>query len=326
MKVNYPGADDPLGGSKTHDPVLYKEIIEILLPRQGGRYVDGTLGAGGHAAGILQASSPDGMLLGLDLDPSALELSRERLRAFGDRLITVQASFSTLEDTLASVGWLKVDGLLLDLGLSSMQIDHAGRGFSFREDAPLDMRFDPAGPVTAADLVNDTREEELSRILFEYGEERRARRIARAITAARPLENTRQLAEIVVRAIGPGERKDNRYGSRIHPATRTFQALRIAVNEELVNIETVLPQVLAVLSKGGRFAVIAYHSLEDRLVKQFMRKESKDCICPAQQPVCTCEHSATLVELTRKPVRPQEEEVERNPRSRSARMRAAEKI
>jgi 16S rRNA (cytosine1402-N4)-methyltransferase len=221
------------------------------------------------------------------------------------------------------LGWTAVDGILLDLGVSSMQLDTPERGFSFQTGAPLDMRFDPRNPVTAASLVNTWPEAELADILYRYGEERSSRQIARAIVQARPVETTTQLAEVVLRASsshGPYRRE------RLHPATRTFQALRIAVNRELEAIEVVLPQAVSLLKAGGRLAVISFHSLEDRIVKQYMRRESQDCICPPRQPVCTCGHHATLVEITRHPIRPQDLEVERNPRSRSARLRVAEKI
>jgi 16S rRNA (cytosine1402-N4)-methyltransferase len=222
---------------------------------------------------------------------------------------------------LADLGWEQVDGVLLDFGVSSMQLDTPERGFSFLADAPLDMRFDPRNPLTAADLVNGLSEAELAHILYVYGEERSARRIARAIVKARPIETTHRLAEVVA---GASQRQSGR--QQIHPATLTFQALRIAVNRELEAIEQVLPSALASLAPGGRMAVISFHSLEDRLVKQFMHQESRDCVCPPRQPVCTCGHKASLVEITRRPVRPQVQEIETNPRARSARLRVAEKL
>jgi 16S rRNA (cytosine1402-N4)-methyltransferase len=306
-----------------HQPVLYHEIIHALQPSRGGLFVDGTLGAGGHAAGILEASSPDGRLLGLDLDPLAIDLAHERLATYGDRTVIMQASYTELDRQTGRLGWTAVDGILLDLGVSSMQLDTPERGFSFQADAPLDMRFDPRNPVTAASLVNTLPEGELAEILYRYGEERSSRQIARAIVKARPVETTHQLAEVVLRASSSHEpyRRD-----RLHPATRTFQALRIAVNGELEAIEVVLPQAVSMLKTGGRLAVISFHSLEDRIVKQFMRRESQDCICPPRQPVCTCGHRATLVEITRRPIRPQDVEVDRNPRARSARLRVAERI
>lgn len=304
-----------------HQPVLYHEIIHALGPRRGGYYLDGTLGAGGHAAGLLEASAPDGELLGLDVDPQALDLARERLLPFGARAHIVQASYTELQAQLDFLGWASIDGLLLDFGVSSMQLDTPQRGFSFLADAPLDMRFDPRNPVTAADLVNGLPEAELAQILFTYGEERRARQIARAIVKARPVESTGQLAKVVAKAnySQPGRQ-------RMHPATLTFQALRIAVNRELESVENVLPAAVACLAPAGRLAVISFHSLEDRLVKQFMHRESKDCICPPRQPVCTCGHEASIVEVTRRPLRPQEQEMQTNPRARSARLRVAEKL
>ena len=290
-----------------------------MQPHREGLYIDGTLGAGGHAWGILEASNPDGRLLGLDVDPQALNLAQEKLAEFGNRAILVRASYRSLLKQAANLGWHRVDGILLDLGLSSMQLDTPARGFSFQTDAPLDMRFDPEGRVMAADLVNHLDEIELADLLFRYGEERRSRQVARAIVRARPINSTTQLARVVAGVTGGGK-------SGIHPATRTFQALRIAVNGELDALEDVLPQAIEVLSSGGRVAIISFHSLEDRIVKQFLRKESKDCLCPPRQPVCTCGHVATLRELTGKPVRPQDDEISNNPRSRSARLRIAERI
>jgi 16S rRNA (cytosine1402-N4)-methyltransferase len=282
-------------------------------------YVDGTVGAGGHAWGILQESSPDSYLLGLDVDPQALKLGREKLAEFGERAHLVRASYITLLKQLTEMNWQHVDGILLDLGLSSMQLDTQERGFSFQKEAPLDMRFDPDGKTSAADLVNHLDEVELADLLYRYGEEHRSRQVARAIVKARPITTTTQLAGVVARVTGGGK-------SGIHPATRTFQALRIAVNSELEALEVVLPQTMEALTPGGRLAVISFHSLEDRIVKQFMRRESKDCICPPRQPVCTCGHKATLREITSKPIRPQENEIRNNSRSRSARLRVAERI
>jgi 16S rRNA (cytosine1402-N4)-methyltransferase len=307
-----------------HYPVLYNEIIHALRPADRGFYVDCTVGAGGHAWGILQESTPGGRLLGLDLDPAALEIARKRLAPFGSRATLVRASYTSLKQQLHRLEWKDVDGVLLDLGLSSMQLETPERGFSFQHEAPLDMRFDPSSKVTAAELVNELPESELAQILFQYGEERQARKIARAIARSRPVSTTRQLAEIVSQVAG-GKRARSRQ-SRLDPATLTFQALRIAVNRELDSVEEVLPQALEVLRPGGRLAVISFHSLEDRLVKQFFRRESQDCICPPKNPVCTCGHVAVLREIARKPVKPGEEELNINPRSRSARLRVVEKI
>lgn len=303
----------------THLPVLYNEIIHAMNPHRGGLYVDGTVGAGGHAWGILLGSSPDGQLLGMDVDPLALEMAGKKLAEFSGRWHLVRASYITLAEQLSNLGWSQVDGILLDLGLSSMQMDSQARGFSFQMDAPLDMRFDPDGRTTAADLVNHLDEVELADLIYHYGEERHSRQVAAAIVRARPVTTTAQLARVVGKVTSGGR-------SSIHPATRTFQALRIAVNGELEALETVLPQAVQVLQPEGRLAIIAFHSLEDRIVKQFMRRESIDCICPPRQPVCTCGHKASLREVTSKPIRPQEEEVRGNPRSRSARLRVAERI
>jgi len=290
-----------------------------MQPHREGLYIDGTLGAGGHAWGILLVSSPDGQLLGMDVDPQALDLAQEKLAEFGGRAILVRASYRSLLQYVENLGWHRVDGILLDLGLSSMQLDTPARGFSFQSEAPLDMRFDPEGKVRAEDLVNNLDEFKLADLLYRYGEERRSRQVARAIVRARPIQTTTQLAQVVAGATSGGK-------SGIHPATRTFQALRIAVNGELDALEEVLPQTIEALIPGGRLAVISFHSLEDRMVKQFIRKESKDCLCPPRQPICTCGHLATLRDMTIKPVRPKDDEISKNPRSRSARLRIAERI
>lgn len=301
-----------------HQPVLYHEIIHALQPKNEGFYVDGTLGAGGHARGILEACAPDGRLLGLDVDPQALALARETLAPYGERARLIQASYTSLAALLHEIGWEKVDGILLDLGLSSMQLDTPERGFSFQHDAPLDMRFDPASPTTAADLVNTLSPAELADLIYRYGEERASRRIAQAIVQARPLRTTRQLAAVIESVL-------HRRG-HVHPATQTFQALRIAVNQELDRVENVLPQAAAALRPGGRLAIISFHSLEDRIVKEYFRRESRDCVCPPKQPVCTCGHIATLKEIARKPIAPGKAEVKANPRARSAKLRIAEKL
>jgi 16S rRNA (cytosine1402-N4)-methyltransferase len=302
-----------------HLPVLYHEIIHALRPKSPGRYVDATVGAGGHAAGILEASKPDGHLIGFDLDPQALVLADRRLSVYTGRYTLVQASYITLLEQLARLSWDKIDGIVIDLGVSSMQLDTPHRGFSFREEGPLDMRFSPDQPRSAADLVNHMPEEELANILWKYGEEQQSRRIARAIRQARPLHTTTELADLIQKAVG-------RQQGRIHPATRSFQAIRIAVNEELDAIENFLPQAITALETGGRLAVISFHSLEDRIVKQYFRRESRDCICPPQQPICTCGHRASIKEINRRPMMAAEEETENNPRARSARLRVVEKL
>lgn len=301
-----------------HVPVLYEEIIHALQPRTAGRYVDGTLGAGGHARGILEACAPDGRLLGLDVDQQALALARKTLAPYGQRAHLAQASYDTIPDVLAEIGWDGVHGIVLDLGVSSMQVDTAERGFSFAAEAPLDMRFDQAAGLPAAELVNSSSEADLADLLFRYGEEPRAKRIARAIVQARPVTTTTQLAALV-KKIYP-ER------SRIHPATRTFQALRIAVNDELARLERALPGALQVLYPGGRLAVISFHSLEDRIVKDFFRHESKDYLNPPFEPIYEVERKAVLKEITRKPITPAQIEIKTNPRARSAKLRVAEKL
>jgi 16S rRNA (cytosine1402-N4)-methyltransferase len=303
----------------SHQPVLYQEIIHALRPKSGARYVDGTLGAGGHAAGLLAGSEPGGLLLGLDVDPQALMLSRKTLAPFGERAWLKKAPYTSLPIQLAELGWDSVDGILLDLGASSMQFDNPERGFSFLADGPLDMRFDPSNPLSAAEIINMWPEEELEDIIFRFGEEPAARRIARAIVSDRPVEGTRQLAAII-------ERVRPRRGEAHHPATQTFQALRIIVNSELEAVEKILPLAVQVLGPGGRLAVISFHSLEDRLVKEYFRRESKDCICPPRQPVCTCGHKASIKEITRRPIKPTEEEIKNNSRARSAKLRVAEKL
>ncbi|MGB8981572.1 MAG: 16S rRNA (cytosine(1402)-N(4))-methyltransferase RsmH [Anaerolineales bacterium] len=302
----------------SHQPVLYQEIIHALQPRRGGRYVDGTLGAGGHARGILEASAPDGQLLGLDVDPQALALARKNLAPYEQRIHLAQASYTSLSTQLAQLQWDAVDGIVLDLGASSMQFDTPGRGFSFMHEAPLDMRFGPYALQTAADLVNKLSERELADLIYQYGEERDSRKIARAIVGARPLHTTRELVA-VIESVSP------RRGDRIHPATRTFQALRIAVNEELASIEEVLPQTVSALRAGGRLAVISFHSLEDRLVKDFFREQSRDRVNPPYERIYEDERKATLREVNRKPITPSEEEIKDNPRARSAKLRIVEK-
>ena len=311
-------ASDP-GGYFPHQPVLYQEILNVIAPESGGVYLDGTLGAGGHAEGILKASAPRGRLLGLDLDPEALAIARQRLFDFQERATLIKASYLSATDVLAEIGWGKVDGIILDLGVSSMQIDRPGRGFSFQENGFLDMRFNQDRGQTAADLVNTLSEEELANLIYQYGEERFSRRIARAIVAARPVDTTQELAALIEKAV-PG------YESHIHPATRTFQALRIATNKELETLSAALPRLIDCLAPGGRIAIISFHSLEDRIVKQFFRRESQDCICPPEQPICTCGHTAILKVVTKKPVRASAQEINQNPRSRSAKLRVAEKL
>lgn len=302
----------------SHTPVMANEVLQILAPHAAGRYIDATAGGGGHSWLLLRASLPDGRVLSLDADPMAVERVRSRLAEFGARSVVVQANFRQLEAVAVAHGFTAVDGLLMDLGLSSDQLANTRRGFSLMEDGPLDMRFDPASPVTAADLVNNLTASDLADLLFRYGDERFSRRIAKAIVAARPIRSTSELARIVSGAVGRRE--------SIHPATRTFQALRIAVNDELGALSDALPQAVELLRPGGRLVVVSFHSLEDRIVKEFMRREAQDCLCPPDFLVCTCGHKASVRVLTKKPITPSADEVAENPRSRSAKLRAAEKL
>ena len=285
-------------------------------------YIDGTLGAGGHSHAFLTGRD-DNRVLGLDRDPQALTLASESLAEFEERATLRHASY--LQMQMLASAWLgtttpQVDGILLDLGLSSMQLDKGSRGFSFRQTAPLDMRFDSTSDdPTAADLVNHLPADELANILFQYGEERNSRKIARVITENRPIATTTQLAELIARI-------NKRSREKIHPATRTFQALRIAVNHELEAVEQVLPIAVNLLKEGGCLAVISFHSLEDRIVKQYFKHEATDCICPPKQPLCTCEHTAQLKLISRKPLVADENEIKQNPRARSAKLRIVEKI
>lgn len=314
-----------------HVPVLLKETLEALAVHPGGRYIDATVGGGGHAAQILRASAPEGLLLALDADATALMRARARFESaqFGRRVALAHTSFANLGRVAREHGWEAVDGIVLDLGLSSDQLADETRGFSFIS-AGLDMRFDPTRGQPASALVNQLSIPELADLLYRNGEERASRRIAQAIAAARPIQSAQQLADVVARAVrgtspSRGGRGPQR-GGKIHPATQTFQALRIAVNDELGVLESVLPQAVELLKTGGRLAIITFHSLEDRIVKNFFRTESRDCICPPAQPVCRCGHHATLQILTTKPVRPSASEVVDNPRARSAKLRAVERL
>lgn len=307
-----------------HVSVLPGEVLELLAPRPGGIYLDGTVGGGGHARLVLEASSPDGRLIGFDRDPAALAAAAALLAPFGERVTLCRGNFAEIDEQLAALGINQVDGILLDLGVSSHQLDTPERGFSFREDGPLDMRMDPAQPASAADLLARADTEELKRIFREYGEERWAGRIAREIVRVRgetPLVTTRQLAELVCRAVPGGY-----VPQRIHPATRVFQSLRIAVNGELDALAVGLAAAMRSLRPGGRLVVISFHSLEDRLVKQGFRAAANPCSCPPRLPVCACGRAAEIRILTPRGVRPAEAEIIANPRSRSAVLRAIEKL
>ena len=303
----------------THIPVLSREVIETLGVLPGGRYIDCTLGSGGHSQAILEHSFPGGQLLGIDADPDAVQRSENKLKYFDKSVLIVNDNFVNLRDICVKLDFFPVHGILFDLGLASPQLEEDGRGFSFQHDAPLDMRFSPTQRTTAADIVNTYPEIELARIIKTYGEEIHSRQIARYIVQKRPIHTTGQLAEIIEQATG------GRHG-KIHPATRTFQALRIVVNHEMENLESALSQAVSLLGFGGKIVVISYHSLEDRIVKHFFQKESKDCLCPPEVLKCVCGHKANLKIITRRIITPAFAETEMNPRSRSAKLRGAERI
>jgi 16S rRNA (cytosine1402-N4)-methyltransferase len=302
-----------------HIPVMLREALKALAVQPGGRYIDCTAGGGGHALAILEQSSPGGQLLGIDADPKALEIARQKLEPFQNSVRLVNDNFVNLQAVAIKYDFFPVHGIIFDLGLSSLQLDGTDRGFSFQKDAPLDMRFSPSQELTASDIVNGYSDPELSQLIRKYGEEMMSRRIAHAIVRERPVRTTLHLARIVERAVGGRKGK-------IHPATRTFQALRIAVNRELENLESALRQAIDLLGYEGRLVVIAYHSLEDRIVKQLMAREAKGCICPPEIPVCACGHKPRVRLINRKIITPTPEEISFNPRSRSARLRAAERI
>lgn len=305
--------------SSGHIPVLLEEAIKALAVQPGGRYIDCTLGGGGHAEAILQHSAPGGQLLGIDADPNALEVAEKRLEPYRNSALLVNDNFANLQAICIKYDFFPVHGIFFDLGLSSLQLNGNGRGFSFQRDADLDMRLNPGQETTAADIVNNYSEAALAHLIKTYGEETFSRRIARSIVRERPIRTTSHLARVVERALG-GKR------GKIHPATRTFQALRIEVNQELVHLEAALRQAIELLGFGGRLVVVSYHSLEDRIVKQVLRRESQGCICPPGVPVCRCGHTPTLRLVNRKIITPSEAEIQCNPRGRSARLRVAERF
>lgn len=308
----------------SHISVLPAEVLAYLAPVAGGTYLDGTLGGGGHAGLILQAIGNSGRLFGFDHDSAAIVAASQVLAGFGGSFIPVNRNFSELAETFAELKVTELDGFLLDLGVSSHQLDTAERGFSFQQDAPLDMRMDRSITRSAADLINSLSHGELARIIRDYGEERWAGRIASFICEAResaPLVRTSQLAGIIKAAI-----PRNAWEERLHPATRTFQALRIAVNDELASLEKGLAAAVSLLKPGGRGVVISFHSLEDRIVKQMFRKLSTGCVCPKELPLCICHHQPEVRVLTVKPVMAAESELAENPRSRSAKLRAVLKL
>jgi len=305
--------------STAHIPVLKEETVQALAVQPGGRYIDCTLGGGGHASAILEHISPGGQLLGIDADPDAIQYARQKLSDYSDSILLINDNFSNLKAICYKYDFVPVHGILFDLGLSSLQLNGNGRGFSFQHRAPLDMRLNPDQELTAYNIVNHYSESDLAHLIRTYGEEGYARRIARRIVQERPIKNTLELARVV--ELGAGKRK-----RKIHPATKTFQALRIAVNHELEYLELALKQAVDLLGFEGRLVVISYHSLEDRIVKQFMQREAKDCICPPETPVCVCKHTASLRIMNKRVITPSPAEVRKNPRSRSARLRAAERV
>jgi len=305
-----------------HEPVLADQVTELLLPalEHGGVFVDATLGRGGHAAKVLQ-EAPHASLVGIDRDPVALEASRAHLKAFADRVRLTGGNFSELPSVLERLGIASVRGVLLDLGVSSPQLDEPERGFSFRTPGPLDMRMDPLRSLSADTVVNSYDEPRLALVIQSYGEERFARRIARAVVKARPIADTAELAEVVKEAIPAATRRTGP-----HPARRTFQAIRIEVNDELGSLEKALPAAVDAMEPGGRMVVLAYHSLEDRIVKRFFVDQASGCVCPPSFPVCNCGAEARVRILTRRPIKPGADEMERNPRSSAAKLRAAERV
>jgi 16S rRNA (cytosine1402-N4)-methyltransferase len=314
----------PLGGmGAPHRPVLLKETLKFLAPERGGLFVDCTVGLGGHSEAILKASD-ETRVLGIDRDPAALDYSNQRLAPFGERFKAVHANFHDIAHVLRKAHEKNPAGILADLGVSSLQLDSAERGFSFRFDAPLDMRMDPTTGATAAELLANLPEVEIARIIFEFGEERHSRRIARKIVEKReqgqPITTTTELANVVLQAIG------GRKWKQIHPATRTFQALRIAVNKELDGLAQFVETSIDLLEPSGQFVVISFHSLEDRIIKQEFRRLSGLCQCPPRLPICSCGAREVVEILTRRPITPVSEELDLNPRARSAKLRACRKL
>ena len=301
-----------------HIPVMVDEVLDALDVRPGGRYVDCTLGGAGHAEAILERSEPGGTLLGIDADQAAIERATRRLARFDGAVRLVRGNFRDVGEICRQLEFAPVNGVFMDLGLSSYQLEE-GAGFSFQRETPLDMRFGAEG-LTAEEIVNTYGEAELADLIFQYGEDPASRRIARRIVASRPIRTTAELAKAVEQAVG------RRAESKTHPATRTFQALRIAVNQELASLAAALPQAHGLLGFGARIAVLSYHSLEDRIVKEYIRRESRDCICPPGLPECRCGHKATLRPIVRRAQKPSLSEIAANPRARSAKLRAAERI
>ena len=302
-----------------HIPVMVPEILKFLEVSSGGRYIDCTLGEGGHSKSLLEASNPGGEVLGIDADHEAIEVSKNRLEEYGERFIYDNSNFKNIKKIAMKSKFVPCHGILFDLGVSSLQLDKESRGFSFRRKAPLDMRFSINQTLTAKDVLNTFSESEISDILYQYGEERQSRKIAKLIIENRPLSNADELSDLIKKNI-----RQTNY--KINPSTKTFQALRIYINEELNSLSQALEQSLEILGVGGRMAVISYHSLEDRIVKNFFKKESKYCICPPNIPECDCGHFPKLKIITKKPVSPSQSEIDANKRSRSAKLRVVERI
>lgn len=303
---------------------MLREVVEYLNCRPNGVYVDGTLGSGGHSLEILKRSLPNGRLIGIDLDEGAIVAARGRLKDLHDRVTLVHGNFKDIAEILRNLGIYEVDGILLDLGVSSTQLGDKSRGFSFRLEGPIDMRMDRSSVFNGFDLINRLSIPELGEILWKYGEERFARRIAISISncrKTRPITTTTQLADIIYTAI-----PFKFHPKKIHPATRTFQAIRIAVNDELTNLEIAIGESIDVLKEGGRFCAISFHSLEDRIVKQSLRSFERECVCPPRMPECNCQKERKIKVLTRKPILPSEQEASKNPRSRTAKLRVAERL
>ena len=302
-----------------HIPVMVPEILKYLEVSSGGRYIDCTLGEGGHTKSLLEASNPGGEVLGIDADHEAIEVSKNRLEEYGERFIYDNSNFKNIKKIAMKSKFVPCHGILFDLGVSSLQLDKESRGFSFRRKAPLDMRFSINQTLTAQDVLNTFSESEIADILYQYGEERQSRKIAKLIIENRPLSNVDELSDLIKKNI-----RQTNY--KINPSTKTFQALRIYINEELNSLSQALEQSLEILGVGGRMAVISYHSLEDRIVKNFFKKESKYCICPPNIPECDCGHFPKLKIITKKPVSPSQSEIDANKRSRSAKLRVVERI
>jgi 16S rRNA (cytosine1402-N4)-methyltransferase len=301
-----------------HVPVLFQEVLTLLQPQPNGRYIDGTVGTGGHTAGLLEKSAPTGRVLALDKDPEAVQYAQQQLAIYGDRVLLLHASYAEMGTLAPQHGFSQPDGILLDLGLSSRQLDNRERGFSLMQEGPLDMRFDPTQGATAADLVNNLSEAELVDLIWKYGEDTNSRKIARLIVAQRPFTTTTQLAQAIAAQV--------RTRKRIHPATQTFQALRIAVNQELQAVETGVLAAIELLKPNGRLAIISFHSLEDRFVKETFRRLSTDHTPPPGFPASTHDGPPIVTRITRKAIQATENEIQQNPRSRSARLRVIEKL